>query len=142
MDVVVGASSFSDGSHKVMKNNGDGTFTNITTGSGWDVFTGLSIEYVSYDFNNDGFADVFTNGYIMYNNGDFTFTPIQVPMGVAAIGDLNNDGFLDVQVGNNIYFSSGNSNNWIKLNLEGVQSNRNGIGARVEIYGSWGKQTP
>ncbi len=61
-------------------------------------------------------------------------------MGVAAIGDLNNDGFLDVQVGNNIYFSSGNSNNWIKLNLEGVQSNRNGIGARVEIYGSWGKQ--
>jgi PKD repeat protein len=123
-----------------MKNNGDGTFTNITFGSGWDLFTGLSIEYVSYDFNNDGFADVFTNGYIMYNNGDFTFTPIQVPMGVAAIGDLNNDGFLDVQVGNNIYFSSGNSNNWIKLNLEGVQSNRNGIGARVEIYGSWGKQ--
>ena len=140
MDVVVGASSFSDGSHKVMKNNGDGTFTNITAGSGWDVFTSLSIEYVSYDFNNDGFADVFTNDYIMYNNGDFTFTPIQVPMGVAAVGDLNNDGFLDVQVGNNIYFSSGNSNNWIKLNLEGVQSNRNGIGARVEIYGSWGKQ--
>jgi hypothetical protein len=140
MDVVVGASSFSDGSHKVMKNNGDGTFTNITTGSGWDDFTGLSIEYVSYDFNNDGFADVFTNDYIMYNNGDFTFTPIQVPMGVAAIGDLNNDGFLDVQVGNNIYFSSGNSNNWIKLNLEGVQSNRNGIGARVELYGNWGKQ--
>ncbi len=140
MDVVVGASSFSDGSHKVMKNNGDGTFTNITSGSGWDVFTGLSIEYVSYDFNNDGFADVFTNNHIMYNNGDFTFTPIQVPMGVAAIGDLNNDGFLDVQVGNNIYFSGGNSNNWIKLNLEGVQSNRNGIGARVELYGNWGKQ--
>lgn len=140
MDVVVGASSFSDGGHKVMKNNGDGTFTNVTTGSGWDVFTGLSIEYVSYDFNNDGFPDVFTNDYIMYNNGDFTFTPIQVPMGVAAVGDLNNDGFLDVQVGNNIYFSSGNSNNWIRLNLEGVQSNKNGIGARVEVYGSWGKQ--
>jgi hypothetical protein len=58
MDVVVGASSFSDGSHKVMKNNGDGTFTNITTGSGWDDFTGLSIEYVSYDFNNDGLIDI------------------------------------------------------------------------------------
>ena len=140
MDVVIGASSFSDGYHKVMRNNGDGTFTNITTGTGWDVFSGLSIEYVSYDFNNDGFADVFTNGYIMYNNGDFTFTPRVVPMSVAAVGDLNNDGFLDVQVGNNIYFSSGNSNNWIKLNLEGVESNRNGIGARVEIYGDWGKQ--
>lgn len=140
MDLVVGASSFTDGGHKVMKNNGDGTFTNVTAGSGWDVFTGLSIEYVSYDFNNDGFADVFTNDYIMYNNGDFTFTPIQVPMDVAAVGDLNNDGFLDVQVGNNIYYSSGNSNNWIKLNLEGVQSNINGIGSRVELYGSWGKQ--
>jgi hypothetical protein len=140
MDLVVGASSFTDGGHKVMKNNGDGTFTNVTVGSGWDVFTGLSIEYVSYDFNNDGFADVFTNDYIMYNNGDFTFTPIQVPMDVAAVGDLNNDGFLDVQVGNNIYYSSGNSNNWIKINLEGVQSNINGIGARVEVYGSWGKQ--
>jgi hypothetical protein len=140
MDLVVGASSFIDGGHKVMKNNGDGTFTNVTAGSGWDVFTGLSIEYVSYDFNNDGFADVFTNDYIMYNNGDFTFTPIPVPMDVSAIGDLNNDGFLDVQVGNNIYYSSGNSNNWIKLNLEGVQSNINGIGSRVELYGSWGKQ--
>lgn len=140
MDVVIGASSFSDGNHKVMRNNGDGTFTDITAGTGWDVFAGLSIEYVSYDFNNDGFADVFTNGYIMYNNGDFTFTPRATPMNVAAIGDLNNDGFLDVQVGNNVFFSSGNSNNWVKLNLEGVESNINGIGARVEIYGDWGKQ--
>jgi PKD repeat protein len=140
MDVVIGASSFSDGNHKVMRNNGDGTFTDITAGTGWDVFAGLSIEYVSYDFNNDGYADVFTNGYIMYNNGDFTFTPRATPMNVAAIGDLNNDGFLDVQVGNNVYFSSGNSNNWVKLNLNGVESNKNGIGARVEVYGDWGKQ--
>ena len=33
-----------------------------------------------------------------------------------------------------------NSNNWLKLALQGVQSNSNGIGARVEIYGAWGKQ--
>jgi hypothetical protein len=36
--------------------------------------------------------------------------------------------------------NSGNSNKWLKLNLQGIQSNRNGIGARVEIYGEWGKQ--
>src|SRR5690606_13333387 len=36
--------------------------------------------------------------------------------------------------------NNGNSNNWITIHLQGVASNRNGIGARVEIYGSWGKQ--
>ena len=33
-----------------------------------------------------------------------------------------------------------NANNWIKINLKGITSNSNGIGARVEIYGFWGKQ--
>jgi PKD repeat protein len=140
MDALVGASSFTDGSHKFMHNNGDGTFSDITAGSGWDNFPFQSIEYVSYDFNNDGFADVFTNGQIMFNNGDNTFSPVAYSMNVGAVGDLNNDGFLDVQNGNTIYYSNTNSNNWTKLHLRGIQSNRNGIGARVELYGAWGKQ--
>ena len=140
MDAVIGASSFTDGSHKFMHNNGDGTFSNITAGSGWDNFPFQSIEYVSYDFNNDGFADVFTNGQIMFNNGDNTFSPVAYSMNVGAVGDLNNDGFLDVQNGNTVYFSNTNSNNWTKIHLRGIESNRNGIGARVELYGSWGKQ--
>lgn len=140
LDAVIGASSFTDGNHKFMHNNGDGTFTDITAGSGWDAFPHLSIEYVSYDFNNDGWADVFTNGQIMFNNGDNTFTAASFSMSVGAVGDLNNDGFLDVQNGNTVYYSSTNSNNWTKLQLKGIQSNSNGIGARVEIYGSWGKQ--
>ncbi len=141
MDVVVGASSTADGPHKFMRNNGDGTFTDITAGSGWDANTHLNIEHITFDFNNDGFADVFGGGnVIMFNNGDMTFSPYTVPMVVGAVGDLNNDGFLDVQNGNNIYLNDGNENNWIKMNLEGVQSNRNGIGARIEIYGDWGRQ--
>jgi hypothetical protein len=141
MDIVVGASSTSDGSHKVMKNNGDGTFSNVTVGSGWDVNTTLSTEHVTYDFDNDGFADVLGGGgKIMFNNGNFTFSPVTYAFTSGAIGDLNNDGFLDIQNGNTIYYNSGNSNNWIKINLQGIQSNSNGIGARVEIYGSWGKQ--
>ncbi len=140
LDAVIGASSFTDGNHKFMHNNGDGTFTDITAGSGWDAFPHLSIEYVSYDFNNDGWADVFTNGQIMFNNGDNTFTSTSFPMSVGAVGDLNNDGFLDVQNGNTVYYSNTNSNNWTKLQLKGIQSNSNGIGARVEIYGSWGRQ--
>lgn len=141
MDVIVGASSTSDGSHKYMRNNGNGTFTDITAGSGWDTNTSTNIEHIAHDFDNDGFVDVMGGGSkIMKNNGDGTFSAVAVGFGVAAVGDLNNDGFLDFQTGATLRINNGNSNNWIKLSLQGVQSNRNGIGARVEIYGSWGKQ--
>ena len=140
MDAVVGASSTADGMHKFMHNNGDGTFSNITAGSGLEAYLGLSVEYASYDFNNDGFTDVFTPGTILYNNGNNTFTAHTIPMQAGAIGDLNNDGFIDVQNGTTTYFNSGNLNNWLTVTLEGTTSNLNGIGARVEIYGAWGKQ--
>jgi len=141
MDAVIGASSTSDGSHKVMKNNGDGTFSDVTAGSGWDTNPNLNIEHISYDFDNDGFTDVLGGGNkIMFGNGDFTFFPFSYSFISGAIGDLNNDGFLDIQNNQTVFFNDGNENNWIKVNMLGVESNSNGIGARVEIYGSWGKQ--
>ena len=140
MDVVVGASSSANGMHKFMHNNGDETFSDITLGSGLDSFSGLSTEYVSYDFNNDGFADVFTPHFILFNNGNGTFTSQSVPMVMGAVGDLNNDGFLDVQNGSTIYYNDGNNFNWLTVTVKGTTSNKNGIGARVEIYGAWGKQ--
>lgn len=140
MDAVVGASSSSDGMHKFMRNNGNGTFSNITAGSGLDIYAGMSIEYTSYDFNNDGFADVFTNGNILFNNGDNTFSIYSFPMSVGPVADINHDGFLDVQNGNQIFYNTGNSNNWTTITLKGTNTNINGIGARVELYGAWGKQ--
>lgn len=141
MDAVVGASSTADGTHKFMHNNGDGTFTDITAGSGWDSHSELNIEHVSYDFDNDGYADVLGGGgKIMFNNGDLTFSPVEYNIDNGPIGDLNNDGFLDIRVGNTVYFNDGNNNNWLKVNLQGIESNSNGIGARIEIYGEWGKQ--
>jgi len=140
MDVIVGASSFSDGGHLFMHNNGDGTFTDIAQGSGWDTYMGTSIEYVSYDFNNDGWADVFTNGRILLNNGNNTFSVQNITPVVGAVGDLNNDGFLDIQNGTTVFFNQPNDNNWFKMNLKGIESNSNGIGARIELYGAWGKQ--
>ena len=140
MDVVVGASSSANGMHKFMHNNGDETFSDITAGSGLDSFAGMSTEYVSYDFNNDGFADVYTPGTMLFNNGNGTFTAQTFSMSMGAVGDLNNDGFLDIQNGNTIYFNDGNINNWLTVTLKGTTSNKNGIGARVEIYGAWGKQ--
>ena len=141
MDALVGASSFTDGSHKYMRNNADGTFTDTTAGTGWDTNTSANIEHIAYDFDNNGFVDVMGGGNkIMYNQGNGTFVPFNHGFGVSAVGDLNNDGFLDFQSGNTLRINSGNSNKWLKLNLQGIQSNRNGIGARVEIYGAWGKQ--
>ncbi|WP_259127142.1 FG-GAP-like repeat-containing protein [Chryseobacterium ginsenosidimutans] len=145
MDAVVGINSTSNGLSKVMKNNGDGTFTDKSVGSGYDTTNALSREYVAYDFDNDGFLDVLgASNTIMFGNGDFTFVPNASVYNIdyydRPIGDLNNDGFLDIQNGNNILINAGNTNKWLKVTLKGIQSNRNGIGARVEIYGVWGKQ--
>lgn len=129
------------GSHELMKNNGDGTFTNVTAGSGFDTFDGKSREHFTYDFNNDGFLDIAGNSNrIFINNGDMTFTPVIAPFSEASIGDLNDDGFLDAYVYGTIYMNNGNSNNWLKINTIGTESNLNGIGARVELYSDLGMQ--
>lgn len=146
MDILIGSNGGSG--NKFFKNNLNTTnsteeaFTNITSGSGWDMNNSTSRDYIAYDFDNDGFVDVMGGGNkIMYNNGgNMTFSPVSVPMGIGAVGDFNNDGFLDIQSNNTIYRNSGNANNWFKVNLLGLQSNTNGIGARIEIYGDWGVQ--
>ncbi|WP_445457340.1 FG-GAP-like repeat-containing protein [Flavobacterium sp. HNIBRBA15423] len=147
MDIIITASS---GSHKYFRNNLDTSnsveeaYTNITIGSGWDTNATTNIDNVAYDFDNDGYVDVLGGGNkIMFNQGDGTFIPKNYTGGIAvgAIGDLNNDGFLDILNNNNtIRYAVPNGNNWLKVNLNGIQSNINGIGARIEIYGAWGKQ--
>ena len=139
-DVIVGASSFTAGGHKVMRNNGT-VFEDISEGSGWDQFFSTSIEHVAHDFNNDGYLDVLAGGgNIMLNNGDWTFTPVNVNVSAGGVGDLNNDGFLDVLNGSNIRMNVPNGNNWIKINTIGTVSNRHGIGARVTVTSALGTQ--
>lgn len=67
------------------------------------------------------------NTQIDYKNGSF--------------GDLNNDGYIDTYYNGEMYRNAALSgNNWIKINTTGVQSNIDGIGARVEIYTASGIQ--
>lgn len=144
MDIIITASS---GSHRFFRNNFETTgtlsaFTDITAGSGWDTNASTSTDNIAYDFDNDGKVDVLGGGNkIMFNQGNNVFAPVTYTgLAVSAVGDLNDDGFLDFQSGTTIRYAVPNGNNWVKFNLQGIQSNRNGIGARVEIYGSWGKQ--
>ena len=64
----------------------------------------------------------------------------------SAVGDFDNDGNLDVLVVNlndrpSLYKNDGgNKNHWIGFHLEGTRSNRNAIGARIEIEAGGRKQ--
>jgi hypothetical protein len=146
---------------QLFENDGNGFFTDITAGSGLQV-EGFFLQAILKDFDNDGYVDVLYAGGVhgfRKGNGDGTFTTVNnlFPYGDTmhsfAIGDLNNDGFLDVYAsyGNGyinpdpsnpdvLWLNNGNANNYLALNLIGTESNRNAVGARVEIYGPWGVQ--
>lgn len=137
MDVLVGSSAGTN--HKLMRNDG-GTFTNVTVGSGVDAFMGSSIEWTTHDFDNDGYLDVLGGGGMLMNNGDMTFTAIDIDQGNGPIGDLNDDGFLDIVNNTQLFLNNGNANHWLSVSTVGTTSNADGIGARVEITSAMGTQ--
>ena len=141
LDVFIGSSSGAF-NHKLMRNNGDGTFSDISASTGIHALTMTGIENCTYDFNNDGYADILSNGNILLNNGDLTFTviPNALPNNNGSLGDLNNDGFIDSFSEGHIYYNDANSNHYITINTIGVESNINGIGARVAVTSDLGTQ--
>lgn len=131
-----------DFQNRFMLNDGTGNFTDIIATTGINANDLGAWENQAGDFNNDGFVDIFSelSNELYINNGDLTFTGQNLPFDEGAIGDFNNDGFLDVANDGNVWMNNGNSNNYVKVGLQGVQSNWNGIGAKVKIYGDWGMQ--
>ncbi|MGK0185766.1 MAG: putative repeat protein (TIGR03806 family) [Verrucomicrobiales bacterium] len=143
----------------LLRNDGNGTFTNITASSG--ISENYSVIQVTFrDFDNDGWIDLLMVGAkhrLYLNDGDGTFTLRANPFTVdqiesCAVGDLNQDGFIDVYAGyariyntptpiaDRLFLNDGNDNHFLAVQLEGTTSNRQGIGARVELTGAWGTQ--
>ncbi len=100
------------------RNNGDGTFTDVTAkaGVGADGLFGMGVAVGDYD--NDGFPDLLVLGYgrciLYHNNGDGTFTDVTARARVensghwgssAAWFDYDNDGKLDLVIANYVDWS-------------------------------------
>ncbi len=96
---------------RLYRNNGDGTFTDVSEGSGLD-HTGWGMGVCVGDYDNDGYDDLYVTYYggnvLYHNNGDGSFSDVTARAGVrgqgwgmgCAFGDYDNDGRLDLYVAN------------------------------------------
>jgi len=100
------------------RNNGDGTFTDVTIKAGVDAEGLFGMGAAVGDYDNDGCPDLFVLGYgrciLFHNNGNGTFTDVTDRAGVgnlrkwgssAAWFDYDNDGLLDLVIANYVDWS-------------------------------------
>ena len=114
-DLYVTRMGFYDGESLLFRNNGDGTFTNVTKEAGVENWgPAFTSQWVDYDC--DGHLDLFVTANhsrffgtpvrnrLFHNNGDGTFSDVTERTGItsdypfvgATWGDYNNDGYPDL----------------------------------------------
>ncbi len=93
------------------------------------------------------YGDIAQSNTFYLNNGNNTFSEPGAGFSGdttitynTAIGDFNQDGFPDIAVINQTPFytqlwrNNGGNNHWLKIKLQGVLSNRDAIGSRIEVF--------
>ncbi len=90
------------------ENQGDGTFVAIPdAGGAAGIETGIDDFVTTADYDLDGFLDLLVASGNAFNNPLIENAPYQ------------------------FFHNQGNSNHWLEIDLQGVDSNRDGIGAQV-----------
>ena len=97
-------------------NNGDGTFTDVTSAAGIYQPAGKNLSVAAADYDDDGWPDIFVandglNAYLYHNEHNGTFTEVGLFAGMAltgrgntmaamcmSLGDYDNDGRLDLYI--------------------------------------------
>jgi hypothetical protein len=147
---------------RLYRNNRDGTFSDVTKDARVSKVL-LTMGCNFGDLDNDGFLDFyagtgdpdlrslmpnrmfrnFEGKYFQEVTTSGGFGHLQKGHGVA-FGDLDNDGDQDIfmEIGgalpgdgfrSALFENPGHGNRWITLKLEGAQSNRSAIGARIKV---------
>ncbi|MBI2947981.1 MAG: CRTAC1 family protein, partial [Verrucomicrobia bacterium] len=153
----------SDGERaRLFRNNRDGTFLDVTKATRLDkVLLGMGCNFG--DFDNDGWLDMYIGTgnpdlSVLVPNRAFRnaegkyFQDVTTSGGLGhlqkghgvAFGDIDQDGDQDVFINlggaysgdvyrDALFQNPGHGNHWVVLKLEGVQSNRSAIGARIKV---------
>jgi len=115
LQVACGPPGLQGGKNILYRNNGDGTFTDVSEKSGMLETIGTYALSVSVaDFDNDGWPDIYvandsTASTFYQNQKNGTFKDVAIESGIAyspdgkpqagmgvSVGDLNRDGLLDI----------------------------------------------
>jgi enediyne biosynthesis protein E4 len=137
------------------RNNGDGTFTDVSKHAGLSTLIGRGLGVAFADYDGDGWTDVYVandsmQSYLLHNNGDGTFSERGIAAGVgytddgnafAGMGvdfaDYDNDGHPDLVVtdlATERYMLFRNDG-------DGTFSNRtapSGLGRATQTFTGWG----
>lgn len=141
--------------HSLYRNNGDGTFTDVSKESGIGAIrSSYGFTAVAFDADEDGWQDIFvacdqTPSLLLLNNHDGTFREEGLLRGVAVsrdgnllggmgvgVGDYDLDGHLDILKTHFVHQATGLYHNNGKAEFEDVTS-RAGLGAERR-FTSWG----
>ena len=103
--------------HGLYRNNRDGTFKDVLTGSGLDTSDIYGLGAAVADYDNDGRDDIFVTtvdgGRLFHNSGNGKFTDVTAAAGIrnadftvsAAWLDYDRDGLVDLFIGNYVRWS-------------------------------------